>query len=111
MNHLLLHHKPATEDRVGRKFQRQNEIKIDIEISDENRRFGIFIENKIGAPLGKKQAEKYWKTLCDIYGENGILSFITESGRHQISPNINMFKLNGQMSTIYLVNTYDKTKI
>jgi len=68
--------------------QKTKRDQIDIEISDENRKFGIFIENKIGAPLGKKQAEKYWKTLCDLYGENGILAFITESGTHQISPNI-----------------------
>jgi hypothetical protein len=73
------HRRPRFVEKAGKDI-------IDIEIGDIQKRFGIFIENKIGAPLGKRQAEKYWKTLYDLYGENGILAFITESGRHQLSP-------------------------
>lgn len=69
-----------------------NRDQIDVEIGDEKNKFGVFIENKIGASLGVKQDVRYRRSLDKKY-KNGILAFITLSGAQPIKEGIRHIQL------------------
>lgn len=87
-----------------RRFSREETSKmrrdqIDIEIGDSKKRFGIFIENKIGADLGYRQDKRYRITLDRQY-DKGMLVFITMSGNRKISKNIEHIQV--KWSDVYI---------
>ena len=85
--------------------------RVDIVIRDEEKSFGILIENKIDAHISSSQSLRYSKHLGD-YTTGGVLVFITKSGRDPIEGDFEYVQLRWadvyQILTRFLMRKRDE---